>query len=92
MDALTLLFHLLNLLLPAWGLAVGLALLLAWRGSARGRWRAGLRHGVWLGVCGSTVLIAGLVLSGRDGRMATYAALVAVMGLVAAWRDSTAGR
>ncbi|MFN3611221.1 hypothetical protein [Tepidimonas sp.] len=90
-DALAVLFHLLNLVAPAWGLAALLAPALAWRGRARPRWRAGLGHGVWLGVWGSAVLIAGLVLSGRDGRMATYAALVAVMGAVAAWRDG-AGR
>lgn len=92
MDIPALFFHWLNLVAPAWGLAALLALGLSWRGRARPRWRAGLRHVVWLGVCGSAVLIAGLVLSGRDGRMATYAALVGVMGMVATWRDDTGRR
>ncbi len=92
METLALFFHWLNLVVPAWGLAALLAAVLAWRGCARPRWRAGLRHGVWLGVCGSAVLIAGLVLTGRDGRMATYAVLVGVMGVVAAWRDSVGCR
>lgn len=36
-------------------------------------------------VAGVAVLLAGLVLFGRDGKMATYAALVFVQGTLAWW-------
>ncbi|TSE34821.1 hypothetical protein [Tepidimonas charontis] len=82
--------HAIDLLLPAWGLAV---LLAPW---AAGRRRAapwGAQAAAWgrvvlvLGALGSAVLLAGLWWSGRDGRMATYAALVTVVGTVAGlWR------
>lgn len=87
MNALALLLHLFNLVVPAWGMAALLAPALAWRGRARPFWRVVAGHLVWLGGTGSAVLIAGLVALGRDGRMATYAVLVVVMGGLAAWRD-----
>ncbi|AYM97508.1 hypothetical protein EAG14_17185 [Acidovorax sp. 1608163] len=68
--------HLLNFLAPAFWMAVAMAVLgrLVLRGRA-----AGLGRGMqWLldfGVC-ALVLLAGLWLTGRDGKMATYAALV----------------
>ena len=40
---------------------------------------------LWLVLAGVLVLLAGLVLLGRDGKMATYAALVLVQGGLAAW-------
>lgn len=76
MDALSLLNHLLNFFAPA--LAVGGLLALAARmalpGLARGRSLAGAA-GLNAGV-GSLVLVAGLLVFGRDGRMLTYGALV----------------
>jgi len=92
-SALALLNHLANLLAPAWGMAALLAAALTWRGAGGG---GALRrfgvHLAWLGVAGSGVLVAGLVLQGRDGRMATYAALVLVLGALAAWRDRPSAR
>lgn len=93
MSALALLNHLANLLAPAWGMAALLAVALTWRGgwnNAAGRrfWR----HLAWLGATGSVVLVAGLVVQGRDGRMGTYAALVLVLGALAAWRDRSPRR
>ncbi|MEW6695681.1 hypothetical protein Tther_00501 [Tepidimonas thermarum] len=84
---LALFWHGLNLVAPAWGVAALLAPALAWRALPGTRARALLAHGAWLGLTGSAVMVAGLVLQGRDGRMVTYAALVAVMGALAAWRD-----
>ncbi|GAA3988854.1 hypothetical protein GCM10022279_09950 [Comamonas faecalis] len=67
--------HVLNLLAPAFALASWLLLCsaLAWRARLVGRWRR-----VWLAdsAVGCAVLLAGLLLAGDDGRMATYAALV----------------
>ena len=78
-------FHLLNFLAPAWVTAAlgAMAMKLVWRQALRGvpakrlAWRCAL--------AGSVVLAAGLALWGRDGKMATYAALVGVQALVAIW-------
>ncbi|MCS6810167.1 MAG: hypothetical protein RMK34_05725 [Tepidimonas sp.] len=86
MDAPTALLHLLQLLAPAWAMAALLGARLAWRAPAGARWRRWGRETLWLAVPGSAVLVAGLVVSGADGRMATYAALVLVLGSLAAWR------
>ena len=83
--------HLLNFLAPAFWMAVAMAVLgrLVLRGRA-----AGLGRGMqWLldfGVC-ALVLLAGLWLTGRDGKMATYAALVVAIAssqwlLLRGWR------
>lgn len=82
MDLLALLNHLLNFVAPAAFLALVLAL--------AGRFLGGRRAGVprWWVQCACTfgagvvVSVAGLVVSGRDGTMVTYAALVAVCGTV----------
>ena len=77
----TLLNHLLNFLAPALWLALlmpGLARLL-WRGAPT-RLKLGEQVGIQL-VAGILVLIAGLVLLGRDGAMLTYAVLVGVAGV-----------
>lgn len=76
MGPLDTLNHLLNFFAPAAAMAVLVAL-----GSRILRWKSGSNHAAWaqfaiqLGV-GSAVLLAGLVVLGRDGKMATYAALV----------------
>ena len=59
----------------------GLAL---WGRAARRFWQAW----VTLFALGLVVLAAGLVYSGRDGKMMTYAALVVVTGTAAAWLRS----
>lgn len=74
--------HLLALLAPAWGVAVlstGLARLVFRRRQWRMRWWVCALAG---GLLGSTVLLAGLVWTGEDGRMATYTALIAVQALL----------
>ena len=68
--------HLLNFLAPAFWMAAAMAVLgrlvLLLRAAVLGR---GLQWLVDYGV-GALVLLAGLWLTGRDGKMATYAALV----------------
>ena len=41
---------------------------------------------------GSAVMVAGLILSGRDGRMASYAGLVLANALTLWWRGFGPGR
>lgn len=77
MTAWQLTLHLLNFVLPA----MAMAALMPWAG----RWVM-RSHGVLPvprrmavhAVCGVVVLVAGLVVQGHDGEMATYAALVLV--------------
>jgi len=86
MGPLDALWHVLNLLTPALGMgliAPALAKLL-WRKDLRGvRWWALAR---WTAAAGALALLAGLVLTGRDGRMATYAAMVLASALALWWR------
>lgn len=80
------LWHLLNLFGPALGLALIAPSL------AKGLWRAALRGVAWRGLAGwvaganALVTLAGLALTGRDGRMATYAAMVLATAAVLGWR------
>jgi hypothetical protein len=84
-DAVTILLflgHVVAFIAPA----VVVALLL-WAGL---RWRRAARLGkgaqlAALLTAGVVVLVAGLVLFGRDGRMLTYAALVLAQGSLAWW-------
>ena len=71
-----LLFHLANLVLPALALAALMPLAGRWvMGKADVSWpRRVLCHAA----VGSLVLLAGLLIQGHDGRMATYTALVLV--------------
>ncbi|MES2719209.1 MAG: hypothetical protein V4795_25835 [Pseudomonadota bacterium] len=85
MGPLDALWHLLNLLAPALGLGLIAASLskLLWRSALAGvRWQ---HLAAW--ACGAAVLalLAGLMLSGRDGRMATYAAMVLACALALWW-------
>jgi hypothetical protein len=85
MSALDLLIHLLNFAAPAFFLALLLAVLFRLAMPARSK-----ATGLWkqLGInfaAGLIVLVAGLVVFGRDGRIATYAALVVVCGSVQWW-------
>ena len=86
MGPLDALWHLTNLFLPALGLgslAAALAKLL-WRRELAGvRWRRLAAPAV---VAGALVTLAGLVLFGRDGKMATYGAMVAACAVTLWWR------
>lgn len=77
-------WHLAGFLAPALMLApaVVLASRLLWRGAAGGLWsQVAANAAVCVGV-----LLAGLALTGHDGRMGTYAALVlASAGCQALW-------
>ena len=70
------LIHLFNLIAPGLGLGVisaSLAKLLWRRELAAVAWR---RLAGWGAGASTAVLLAGLVITGRDGRMATYGAMV----------------
>ena len=75
-------WHLLNFFAPAVGvglIAAGFAKLL-WRRELKGaRWS---RLALWASGGCALVLVAGLVVFGHDGKMATYAAMVATCGLM----------
>lgn len=76
MNALDFLWHLLSFLAPAFALAALLPLaarMVLPRGAPRPSWRALFAINF---VVGAMVLGAGLWYFGRDGKMATYAALV----------------
>lgn len=82
LDALN---HLVNLLLPA----IVLGLLSA--SISKLIWRSALRPVAWTllagWACGAAVLalLAGLLLTGRDGRMGTYAGMVLACALALWW-------
>jgi hypothetical protein len=85
MTFLALIGHLLNFVAPA----VGVALLLwglprLWPKARKGRWSARTEL---LALCGlgALVLLAGLVVFGRDGKMLSYAALVFAQGTLVWW-------
>lgn len=82
MDPTAAALHLLNFMAPALGVALLLACMAAlfFRGAPRTVGFVGqvaMNFAVGLGVCA-----AGLVLTGRDGKMLTYAVLVAACGSV----------
>jgi hypothetical protein len=84
--------HLLNLLLPALGvaaLAAGLAKLLLRQALASVRWTRLAGSGA---LAGAVAIVGGLALSGRDGRMATYIALVLAVALGLWWSGFGPGR
>jgi hypothetical protein len=85
MGFLDLLFHLGNLLAPALGVGVLGAVLV------KGIWRRALsrvalgRLTRWAVLAGGVGLFTGLLLTGRDGRMAVHAATVAGVALGLWW-------
>ena len=92
MTFFALLNHALGLLLPALGMAAVLMLLpRLWPRARKGRWSL-KSEAAWLVVGGVLVLLAGLVVFGRDGKMLTYTALVVVMGTLAWWNRRQPGR
>jgi hypothetical protein len=81
MGPLDALWHLLNFFAPALGVAVlstALAKLLWRRELAQARWQQLIG---WSATAGAISLVGGLLAFGRDGRMATYGALVAAVAL-----------
>ena len=85
MGPLDALWHLLNFFAPAAGVALATTLLakLLWRRELAGAsWRRLL---AWAATGGALALLAGLVIFGRDGRMATYGALVVATALALWW-------
>ncbi len=75
-------WHLLNFFAPAIGVgltASALAKLLWRRDLHAAPWA---RLALWASAACALVLVAGLVVFGRDGKMATYAAMVTACGLV----------
>ena len=82
MDALQLLWHLANFVLPAVGVGALTAAL------CKLFWRRSLARTSWFtlawqaSAAGLAVLVAGLVITGHDGRMITYAGLVVACALV----------
>ena len=85
MGPLDLLWHLLNFFAPAVGMALiapSLAKLLWWRDLAGVSW---LRLSGAVAVVCAAVLVAGLVVFGRDGKMATYSAMVLACALTLGW-------
>lgn len=82
MPPLALIDHLLNFVAPAFFVALTLAILTRWafrRNAGAPRFWAQIAVN---SVAGAAVLAAGLMYFGRDGKMATYAALVMVCGTV----------
>jgi hypothetical protein len=84
MTLLSVLAHLAGFVAPALG--VGLLLWAGLRVRRKGRPGFGAAAQLLvLCVAGLAVLLAGLVFFGRDGKIATYAALVLAQGSVAWW-------
>lgn len=92
MDALDAFWHLANLFVPALALAALSAAL------AKALWRRELAGVRWVrlaggaAAAGALVTLGGLVLSGRDGRMTTYAVLVLANALALWWFGFGPGR
>ena len=82
MDALDLFWHIANFVLPAVGVGAFTA------GLCKLFWRKSLARHAWFtlawqaSAAGLAVLVAGLVITGHDGRMITYAGLVVACALV----------
>lgn len=84
MTPIAFLGHISGFIAPAVFMALILWTMPRWRRAGRAAPGAGL-EAFMLVVAGVVVLLAGLVVFGRDGKMATYAALVLVQGTLAWW-------
>jgi hypothetical protein len=85
MGAMSLLNHVLNFLAPALWLASGLTLMSRIFMKNQAPAHSPLAQAAILSAAGSGVLLLGLLLLGRDGKMLTYCALVLVCASVQAW-------
>ena len=77
--------HLVNFFLPALTMALLVPTLarLVWRAELKGKaWGGQVK---WSALANAGVLIVGLVLTGQDGAVATYAGLVLASALVVWW-------
>ena len=92
MSPLDALWHLLNLLAPAVGvgLLASAAAKLLWRRALKGV--AWTRLSVWACSVSALTLLAGLVVFGRDGKMASYGAMLAACALSLWWHGFLARR
>jgi hypothetical protein len=82
LDALN---HALNFLLPALGMALlvpSLARLVWWKALKSAGW---LRQVKWAAGLNVLILVAGLILTGRDGAMLTYSGLVLASAFTVWW-------
>jgi len=89
MGPLDALWHLLNFFGPAIGvglIAAGLCKLLWWRSLRPIAFR---KLALWAMAAGALALIGGLVLFGRDGKMATYGLLALATALALWWQLRT---
>jgi hypothetical protein len=85
MNFFALLGHVAGLMAPALGIAAVLVLAPhLWRSRRAVRWPARVEF-KWLALAGVGVVLAGLVVFGRDGKMLSYSALVLVQGSMAWW-------
>lgn len=85
MSALDAFIHLVNFVLPALllgGIAAGLAKLV-WLRALAGV--SLLRLAGWASVAATLALVAGLFVTGRDGAMATYAAMLVACAAALSW-------
>jgi uncharacterized membrane protein YfcA len=85
MGPLDALWHLLNFFAPAVGVALATALVAKWvwrRELVAVSWR---QMALWGFGAGAGALIGGLIVFGHDGKMATYAMLVAATALALWW-------
>lgn len=92
MDFLGGLWHLLNFFAPAAGIGLFASALakLLWLRELKGvSW---LRLWLWSAGCAAVVGTIGLLLLGRDGKMATYGAMVLACALTLWWRAFGPGR
>jgi hypothetical protein len=77
--------HALNFFLPALGMALlvpSLARLVWWKAMSRAGW---LQQVKWASLINGLILVAGLIVTGRDGAMLTYAGLVLASALTVWW-------
>lgn len=92
MEPLAFLNHLVNFFVPAVALGAMAAAL------AKLAWRADLASQAWwrmatlAAAANAVVTVAGLVWFGRDGRVATYAAMVLATAITLWWRGFGPGR
>ena len=88
MTFFALLWHLAGFLAPALGLAAVLwTVPRLWKRTRAARWSPRTEALMLLG-SGLAVLVAGLIVFGRDGKMFTYTALVLAQASVAWWNRS----